>query len=332
MITSSDFLHLPFTRDLTESGITYACHSLACSSDRMGRSPENRLRRIAGGMAGELALRHALSEQSIPFHVVGAAPFTHPDRYDVSLGGHRCTLKSTIITRRSLITQLRNDPALVLQAPALIPLDQFSAEEHKPDDIYIFAFVLGVVAAAREDVDKALAAGQPACLIHPLPEAWRHPADWLPLEMLALKSECEAATSIEIGGQNAGREFVTARLELPPKKRVPVEQIFHSLSYVRVACRPGARIGLHSPTQGKAYIIPAHAWGNIWFYGMDIMLTGWLTHEEYQRKAKVLNAGMRTLQYDSTRIKNLLVPMVELNPLLPLFNRVRVWAEPSMKS
>jgi hypothetical protein len=65
---------------------------------------------------------------------------------------------------------------------------------------------------------------------------------------------------------------------------------------------------------------------------MDIMLTGWLTHEEYQRKAKVLNAGMRTLQYDSTRIKNLLVPMVELNPLLPLFNRVRVWAEPFMKS
>jgi hypothetical protein len=58
---------------------------------------------------------------------------------------------------------------------------------------------------------------------------------------------------------------------------------------------------------------------------MDILLTGWLTHEEYRLKAKVLNAGMRTMQYDRTRVKNLLVPMAELNPLAPLLEKVKTW-------
>ncbi len=325
MLSPSEILHLPYTPDLTEGGIAYACRSLAYTYDRMGGSPVDRLRRIVAGVAVELAFRRYLGEQAIPFDVLGATPFTHPDRYDVSLGGHRCDLKSFHISRRQQIAQLRQDPALVLQAPALVPLDQFAAEGHKPDDLYIFAFLLGVTAASQEDADKAVAAGQPTYLIHPLPDEWARPVNWIPLEKLALKSECETPITVEIGGQDAGREFVTATLELPPKKRVPVEQSFYSLAYIHAARRPEARIGLHSPLRVEAYIVPAHAWGNIWVYGMDILLTGWLTHEEYRRKAKVLNAGMRTLQYDRTRVKNLLVPMAELNPLTPLFDRVRAW-------
>jgi len=326
MLTSVDLLHLPYTPDLTESGIVYACRSLVTTSERMGSSPLDNLRRIVGGVVAELAFRRTLSEQDIPFSVLGAAPFTHPERYNVLLGGHRCNLKSFLITRRPLITQLRRDPALVLQAPALVPLDQFTAEGHKPDDLYLFAFLLGLVAAARVDVDRAVTAGQPVYLIHPLPDEWAHPANWLPLEKLALKSECEMPIRVEIGGQNAEREFVTATLELPPKKRMLVEKSIHSLAYIHVARRPEARIGLHSPARREAYILQPVDWGNIWVYGMDILLTGWLTYEEYRRKAKVLNAGMRTLQYDRTPVKSLFVPMAELNPLRPLFERVRAWA------
>jgi hypothetical protein len=325
MILSSDILHLPYTPDLSEGGIAYACRSLAFTYDRMGGSPVDRLRRIVAGTAVELALRRHLSEQGIPFDVLGATPFTDPDRYDISLGGHRCDLKSYHISRRQQIAQLRQDKALALQAPALVPLDQFSADGHKPDDLYLFAFLLGLVAASQEDIHKAIAAGQPVYLIHPLPDGWARPTEWLPLEALALKSECESPISVEIGGQDGNREFVSARLELPPKKRVVVEQGFHSLAYIHAQRRPEARIGLHSPARGEPYIIPAHEWGNIWVYGMDIFLTGWLTHEEYRRKGKVLNAGMRTFQYDRTRVKNLLVPIHELNPLRPLLQRVKTW-------
>jgi hypothetical protein len=151
---------------------------------------------------------------------------------------------------------------------------------------------------------------------------------------LALKSECETPITVEIGGMDAEREFVTATMELPPRTRVPVEQTFYSLAYVHAMHRPEARIGLHSPVRevapvpardGDPYLIPSHEWGNIWVYGMDILLTGWLMHEEYRRKASVLNAGMHTFQYDRTRMKNLLVPISKLNPLGELFEKVRAW-------
>jgi hypothetical protein len=326
MLSASDLIHLTYTPDLTEGGIAYACRLLATTSDHMGVSTVDRLRRIIGGVAVELAFRRTLTEQAIPFRVLGAMPFTHPERYDVSLGGHRCNLKSFLITRRPQIARLRRESTLVLQAPALVPLDQFAAEGHQPDELYLFAFLLGVLAAGRDDIERAAAAGQSAYLIHPLPDDWRRPSNWLSLDELALKSECETPISVEIGGQNAGREFIIAKLDLPPKKRVLVEQSFHSLAYIHAAHRPDARIGLHSSTRGEAIIVPAEAWGNIWVYGMDILMIGWLSYEEFRRKAKVLNAGMRTMQYDRTRVKNLLVPMEELNPLRPLFERARAWA------
>lgn len=325
MLTVSDLLHLPFTPDLTEGGIAYACRSLAYAYNRMGDLPFDRLRHIVAGVAVELAFRRYLGQQAVPFDVRGNEPFTDPDRYDVSLGGHHCYVKSYPISRRGQVALLRQDPSLVLQAPALVPLDEFAAEGHKPDDLYLFAFLLGLVAAAQKDMDKALAAGQPLYLIHLLPEAWARPSNWIPLEKLALKSECAAPVTVEIGGQNADRAFVTARLKLPPRKRVLLEQTFYSLAYIHIVCHPEARLGLHSPVRGKAYIIPAYEWGNIWVYGMEILLTGWLSHEEFHRRASILNAGMGTFQYAHTLTKNLLVPVAGLNSLGELFERVRAW-------
>ncbi|MFH1523372.1 MAG: hypothetical protein ABIF04_00235 [Chloroflexota bacterium] len=340
MIASSDLVHILYTPDLSEGGIAYACRSLAYTYDRMGGSPIDRMRRIVAGVAVELAFRRYLVEQAVPFDVLGATPFTDPDRYDVSLGGHRCDVKSFFISRRAQIRSLRQDLGLLLQAPALVPLDQFAAEGHKPDDLYLFAFLLGLAAASQEDIGKALAAGQPVYLIHPLPGEWAKPPNWIPLEKLVLKSECEMPITVEIGGQDSEREFVTATLELPPRTRVPVEQTFYSLAYVHAARKPEARIGLHSPVHeevpvsargGEPYLILPHEWGNIWVYGLDILLTGWLTHEEYHRKGSVLNAGMRTFQYARTRTKNLLVPGIELNPLGILFEKVRDWeSKPSL--
>ena len=107
------------------------------------------------------------------------------------------------------------------------------------------------------------------------------------------------------------------------------DQAFCSLAYVNARSRPEARIGIHSPVRGEATIVLAHKWGNIWVYGMDILLAGYLTHEEFRRKAHVLPAGSRVFQYDQTRTKNLAVPVTELNPLVPLFTRVRAWAATS---
>jgi len=100
MITQSDFLHLPYTSDLSVCDSAFAIRSLPYTYNRMGGSPFSRLRRIVVGVAVELAFRRHLSELDIPFDIKGATPFTDPDRYDVSFGGHRCDIKSFHISHR----------------------------------------------------------------------------------------------------------------------------------------------------------------------------------------------------------------------------------------
>lgn len=325
MITSSDFLRLPYTPDLSEGGIAYAIRSLPYTYDRMGGSPFDRLRRIVAGVAVELAFRRHLSGQDIPYDVKGATPFTDPDRYDVSLGGHRCDIKSFLISHRNQISSLRTRPELLLKAPALVPLDQHAADGHREDDLYLFAFLSALIAASQEDLGKALEAGQPAYLVHTLPKEWTRPQVWQPLGPLALKSESDETLTIEIGGQAEGREFLTRTLELPPRTKVKVEDGFFALSSVHVHTLPGARVGIHSPVMGEPYIIDPFGWGNIWIYGMEIILTGYIPREEFRRKSSLIQPGSRVFQYSKTRTKNLAVPVADLKPLGRLLEQVKAW-------
>ena len=325
LLKASDLIQLPYTPDLSNGGIAYACRWLAGTYAHIGESPAERLRRCAGAAAVELAFRRYLSGQAVPFEVRDGTPFSQPEHYRLALGGHRCDIISYLITRPKQVLQLLRDPASLLQAPALIPIDQFGADGHKPDDLVVFAFLVGRVAAAQADIKVAIAAAQTVHLVHPLPEAWRRPAAWRCIERLALKSECAGVMPVEIGGLDAQRDFVTTACDLPSHMRLPVQQEFCSLAYMHAGRLPEARLGLHSPLRGEAYIIRPHEWTDLWIRGEQILLAGWLTHEEFRSKAQVLNTGMPTFQFAHTQTRNLLVPMGALHPLGRLLERVREW-------
>jgi len=304
----------------------YACRSLNYTYNRMGGTPFSRLRRIVAGVAVELAFRRHLTEQAIPFNVRGATPFTDPDRYDVALGGHRCDVKGFLISRRPQIVSMRHDPGVMLAAPALIPSDQFASDTHSDQDLYLFAFLCGLVAAAQEDIQKAWGAGQPACLLHTLPMEWTRSPLWHPLE-LVLKSEAETPLTVEVGGQNAERDYITERVTLPPLERVELALPFHSVACLRAETLPVARIGLHSAARHETYLVSPAAWGNIWIYGMEIWLAGYVTHEEFRRRAAFVEQGSQVFQYKETRTKNLAMPVMDLHPLRELLERAREWEE-----
>ncbi len=325
MISASDLLKLPYTPDLTEGGIAYATRSLPYTYDRMGGSLYSRLRRIVGGVAVELAFRRYLGEQGIPFEVKGATPFTEPDRYDVALGGHRCDLKTYITSKRSQITAMRRNPGLALRAPALIPEDQFTAANHTDKDLYLFAFLLGLTTNSPEEIQTAVEAGQRIYLIHPLRADWARPETWAPLGRLALKSEGPEPLTVEIGGQDADRNFVTEKLTLEPLTRAFAVNQYYSLAYIHTESIPSARVGLHAAGKGEIYLIPPHEWGNIWIYGLEIWLAGYMAHEEFRRKASAIFAGSRVFQYSKTQTKNLSVPVTDLRSLADLFERVKEW-------
>ncbi len=326
MLTASDFLRLPYTPDLSEGGIAYAVRSLPYTYNRMGGSPFERLRRIVAGVAVELAFRRYLSQQDIPYDVKGATPFTEPDRYDVALGGHRCDIKSFLISQRRQISALRARPDLLLTAPALVPADQHAAEGHRSKDLYLFAFLTGLVAASLGEIRKAQAAGQPLYLVHAMPKAWTRPHAWQSLTPLALKSAADETMNVEIGGQAENREFMTRTVELPPRTRVEVTDPFFAVSFLHISSLPAARIGIHSPCRGEPYIISPFEWGNIWVYGMDIILTGYITYDEFGRRSQPLPPNSRVFQYNRTKTKNLTMPIADLKPLPNLFARVKDWA------
>lgn len=325
MLTLSDLIHLPYTRDLTEGGIAYAVRSLPYTYNRMGGSQYDRLRRIVAGVAVELAFRRYLSEHDIPFDVKGATPFTDPDHYDVSLGGRRCDIKSFLITYRHQISEMQRDATIVLKAPALVPSDQNAGEGYSDKDLFLFAFLPGLIAASSDDMKKVLEAKQPHYLMHVMPEAWTRPVMWMPLGALTLKSDSEQTQIVEIGGQDEGREMRSRVVAIPPRTRIQIEDGFFSVSYIHIRSAPNARIGIHSPARKDTCIVEALDWGNIWVYGMEILFTGYLTREEFKRRASFVQAGARVFQYDRTRTKNLAVPVSELKPLSELFGHVKAW-------
>ena len=327
MITSSDLIHLPYTRNLNEGGIAYALRSLPYTYNRMGGSPYDRLRRIVAGVAVELAFRRYLTEQNVPFDVKGATPFTEPDRYDVALGGRRCDIKSFLITYREQIKEMKRNPQVVLRAPALVPSDQNAAEGHSDKDIYLFVFLSGLIAASQSDIQKVIYKKQPHYLVHALPDSWMRPSKWNTLGALTLKSESAETQIVEIGGQDEGRETRSLEVELPPNTRVQIKDEFHSVSYIHSKSLPDARIGIHSPAQNETHLISPTDWGNIWVYGMDILLAGWLTRETFNKTATPIREGSRVFQYDRTRTKNLGVPVHDLNPITDLIERVKEWSQ-----
>jgi hypothetical protein len=213
----------------------------------------------------------------------------------------------------------------MLNAPALVPSDQNAAEGHSDNDLYLFAFLSGLVAASQEDVQKAQLAGQPTCLIHAMPDSWTRPMKWNPLGRLVLKSESAETQVIEIGGQDAGRETRSLTVEIPPRTRVEVEEQFYSVSHLRTQNLPEARIGIHSAARRETHLIGALEWGNIWLYGMEIWLAGWLTRGEFNQRARFVEAGRRVFQYDKTRTKNLAVPVSGLKSVSELFEKVKAW-------
>jgi hypothetical protein len=325
MVSASDLLHLSYTRDLSEGGIAYALRSLPYTYNRAGGSPYDRLRRTVAGAAVELAFRRYLSEHDIPFDVKGAMPFTDPDRYDVSLGGRRCEIKSFLITYREQISEMRRDPHVVLKAPALVESDKNAGDGYSIHDLYLFAFLSGLIAASQDDMKKVIEAEQPHYLVHVMPDSWTRPFTWSPLGALALKSDSEEMQLVEIGGQDERREMRSCLVEIPPRKRIQIAAGFFSLTYIHIKTAAHARIGIHSPSRAETYIIGPMDWGNIWVYGMDILLAGYLTREEFNRRASFIQAGARVFQFDETRTKNLAVPVSDLKPLSELFERVRAW-------
>jgi hypothetical protein len=201
--------------------------------------------------------------------------------------------------------------------------DQNAAEGHLNSDVYLFAFLSGLVTASPADLQKAIQNNEPQYFVHIMPHSWMRPQKWSPLGKLVLKSDSDEIQTLEIGGQDAGGEMRSLEVELPPRTRVETDDRFFSVAYIHSRQTPKARIGIHNPVRKETYMIGESEWGNIWVYGIDMLLTGYLKREEFNHRASFLREGARVFQYDRTRTKNLAVSVCDLRPVLELLEHAK---------
>lgn len=324
MITADDILRLDFTPDLTEGGISCACCALSHIYFRAGSTAIAHLRHTVAQVAVELALRRHLVAERVPFEVQAAVPFTDPSRFDVSVRGHRCEIRTFLITDPTQIPSIQMDPGLLLEASALVPLDQYSAEGQSSEDLYFFAFVLSRSIDVVVHSTRSATSEERMHLVYVMPGSWAHPRDWIPLGPIVLKSEDPGTLGLEIGGQDRERGNLACRAVLPPHTRLELAADLHSLTYLHVESRPMGRLGVRSPTRKETQVINPTEWRSIWIDGTDIYVAGWITREQFRQRARLVREGSRVLQYSRTRTKNLAVPISDLKPLAQLFERARL--------
>jgi hypothetical protein len=324
MLSPAQVLRLPYDPSLTLAGIEYAKKSLHYTYNRMGLNPAARLRKIVTGVAVELAFRRWLEAQAIPYDLLGATAFTEKDRYDLCLGGRRCDMKSFLISDRPRITALRHDPAWLLDASALVPEDQFKSSALEENDLYLFGFLAGLETRHSQDLEKAVQAGQPVYLLHTLAEeAWLGQRTWRSLGRLTFTHPGSGRLAVEVGGQNAARAAIVERLKLPPQARVETAQEYYSLLYLRVPRLPADLVEVHSPALNETRRIAPLDWSNIWVYGLEVFIAGWLTKAEFRALGRLLPAGTAVKQYRQTQVDNRAVPVSELRPLAELAQLIR---------
>jgi len=327
MIATPDLLRLPYDDTLTRAGVEYAKKSLHYTYDRMHLNLGARLRKIVAGVAVELAFRRWLDANEVPYDLLGATAFTEKDKYDLRLGGRRCDLKSFLITRRDDIRELRRDPGWLLDAAALVPEDQLLGQSLADGDVYAFGFLAGLETRQRDELEKAVQAGQPLQLVaSPDADAWLGRGLWRPLGPLALKTNLLAPLEVEIGGQGADRSAVVERLLLPPRERVETQHEFYSLLYLQVDRLPEGQLGVHSPALRETHVITPAQWHNIWIYGMEVIIAGWLTKGDFRSHSRRLPAGSRVKQYARTQTTNYALDVRHLRPIRDLATRVKEFA------
>jgi len=325
MVTPNDFIELAYTGDLTSTGIIYTCKSLSFVNLQKDQPTIKQLRQMVSGVAVELAFRRHLNSEKVPHSNLDTRPFTDPDRYDIAIGGRKCKILTYILTQKNHIRHVRQHPEALLDAKALVTKRYATSDDLNDEDLYIFAFLNALITPDIHSIEKAVKAKQPIYLIRTLPMSWAKPKHWVSLGNYSLKSNDTQEIIVILGGLNANRHYQTEEVPLLPKERNVIRKDFYTLSYIYTPRLPNGILGIHNTITKNTNIIEPREWKNIWVYGMEITLTGYITRREFRINAKHLPIGSQVFQNNKTYMNSLSIPIVDLHPIQDLFTRAKSW-------
>ncbi len=323
MVAKPDLIPLACDSDLVQAGISVACLGLA-EPVRQTAAPEfPQIRERIAQICLDLAFRRYLNREGIPHRYLDHTPFSAPQHQDIALGGRGCLLVPSLITRPSLIERILKNPVVLLESPLPQPPARASSVGFQPEDLLIFGFLLGTVTPSLRTLQIALAANQPVYLLHWLPTHWRRPKQRDGFGTLALKNDSNQPITLELAGQGAQQELLHKTVNLPPGE-IRLDVDLPGLTSLRTRRLPTGTVSLHSLDLAETHRVHPIDWGNLWIYGEQIVLAGYLTGGEYQQAA-YQQRGTRLTQQPTGWLKAKSRTVATLKPLPDLFARVKTW-------
>ncbi len=317
MLTASDLIRLPYTPDLTQAGIAYVCRWLACTYLAENQKTYISMRDLVVDVAANLAFQRYLNSEHIPHTVLTNIFLEDPICYAFLLGDRRCFLKVNLVFDRKVIHTLCSKPDKILRRQAELDLADLDYERMPDEDLIIQALVPAIITRRPKELVNALVAGKPVCLMHTLSAAWANPLPENHFEEIAIKSNHHRDITVEMGDRDLDGNFQEEKLVLQPHRWIPLECSYQSLAYLRLDHPITSPITLSNKVQKVPCIIQPGQWGNIWIYGMEIILAGYLSRLEFRRKAAILAQKTGEFPVSSGKKKNL--PIGELRPLAGVF-------------
>ena len=318
VLAPSDFVHLPYTPDLTQAGILYSCRSLALDLIQASNLRLEPLRQQIADTAAEVAFHRLLSEHHLPFKTIPAARFSQPDRFEVMLGGRRCHLVNSLIAHSSSLRRLESEPEYLLSAPARIPEMELTSERMNYQDLLIFAFTLALTRPGWDEIRQSQNTQPSLQLIYIFPKIWRNPTRSQTIGPLTFLNESDEEITLDLGGSGMDHKYLSKKLRLFPRKRTVIIEDFATLAYLSTQQVPTGKISVHSERTHRSLQIPRHRWANLWLDGVEIILAGYAEIGEFRRQARHLHSINHAWEDLSTPSPAVFLPLVDLHPLLEL--------------
>lgn len=332
MLAPADLISLPYAPEFTRAGLEHLCRQLPYWGANFNKLTHDRMRQAVAQSAAELAFNRLLTQKQVPFHMTQTARFAEPNRFDLNLGGRRCQIINTMIASRKRIRELRRDPGALLGTSVLCPSQELQTNAWDDQDLVVYSIITALTTSDRRDLERALAAGQPSFLINILPHSWREANHFIygkPTQPVSLKSEASKTILLELGGVSRESTYQCEHIPLPPLLRVEAHKEFANLAYAHIDQLPDGRIAIHHADLAQTLTIQPERWANLWLYGIEVIVIGYVTRGQCKRRSQTFQKDMRVTANTAPARKNRYLPIKQLRPIEDLFTRVKDWAATS---
>lgn len=284
-LSAGDLVRLSWEDRFTLAGALHACRSLPGWRGSHPPPSLDDLRRRAAHAGAELALRAWLERRGIPYHLAPAAlrPGSLPR---LVLQGHRLWL------HLALVGSTPGPPealaAGLLAGQAEVPDALLDSAGAMPEDLFLFACLVGEPTRRRPDLRRRAAQGQPLFLVALPPVAWRRP----PREATPwqVRNDSRFPLRLEVGTETASRRRRAEQVHLPACSQISLPARAEGLRYLHTRRMPEAAVVLRRERTPEWVVSPGR-WHDLWLDDPGLFLLGWTTRREFRRQAHRLTDG-----------------------------------------